>query len=1066
MRRLDQLAAIGDRLAPGLWSLFCILLCLALIGDLVWSRSLPVLISALGPFWLVAGSIGWLITAKQLRKSGHNPVRWFVALPFVVISFATWSTVWYLKHPGAAFVSDTLLWIGFGYGFAFVLTALFTVRWLQRQLEWSKRIFWGLGSLALIPVWQFGIFFSEFLSSYYGEFDPHVMVKFLGVELKTNSDMAVFWAKTRYQIARLGLIPIFLSGLAWSIWMVDFHSRRIQKTRRKEEGGYRLKASSTELEDILVNPDSREVNATDIEPDSFRPCTSTEEHLDAKRIMILLAALAGIWAVCPIYVFEKLAFPTYEILIGNNFPGGPGVMELKILAAYPVLLCICLITFIAKPFREKRVEQGSLYILVTTLPVLAIISIMAGIPEIDAFIGSNGDSTRLLIISSLGWVGLVGGGLVRYYRPENRCGYVMALLGSVCMLFSWLLPINGFVPLTAIIQIWWISEEIISPLQKSIITAGGIIVFGLQMAAAVSTFVALPFRDFQRQSKAGLRALLCQVGSLVFVLLGVTIGAFYFYFSSDNSGGFLTILTILIIGITSIVIISFIIPAAMANVVIGLHDKPLFVSKKSNVTHAVVCNTQPFRSVFIMALLFGPLGLDRFFTRRPMLGIVKLVFLGGIAAAFCWLMTGVANNAGVKSVYEFGLFIVDLPFEAFNGDKSSMAIMCVGVLLLLGCLIDVFLLIAGRYRDGNGQSVVVSPWCPSGQSEKGPLEAMNDSLTQGQRHIANPIDLDAWYYGRAHQKLKQSLNTTVSYTLAFCFIGLLLMLLPGCRDIYEMPAGGGEPQLKRQKVVVQKVKKKVFVVNPFSAVLFNPDFERIQLKLEELTKHLYEVGQGKGKGAGFAGGTRRGLVRFIRLKYSSGDWDQDKELNSDLNMLTWYAANTGHKTAKKPEERTIRQLASFPVGKSPPFVYLTGQRSLSLSRTEIEVLREYITTKHGMLFADNGGSSTWHSQFFSVMRQVLPRTEPRVVPLDHPVHDGIPFLPIVAPHGGRTAYMWVVENRIVAYYHPGDIGDAWADGHAGVPRPVWEACYRLGSNIMLYSHSEYSKWLQAQKKND
>ena len=119
-----------------------------------------------------------------------------------------------------------------------------------------------------------------------------------------------------------------------------------------------------------------------------------------------------------------------------------------------------------------------------------------------------------------------------------------------------------------------------------------------------------------------------------------------------------------------------------------------------------------------------------------------------------------------------------------------------------------------------------------------------------------------------------------------------------------------------------------------------------------------------------------------------------------------------------------------------------------------------------MLFADNGGSSGWHTQFFNLMRQVLPRTDPRRVPLDHPVHDGMDSLPIVAPHGGNKAYMWVVENRIVAYYHPGDIGDAWADGHAGVPRPVWEACYRLGGNIILYANSEYSKWLQAQKQKD
>ena len=62
---------------------------------------------------------------------------------------------------------------------------------------------------------------------------------------------------------------------------------------------------------------------------------------------------------------------------------------------------------------------------------------------------------------------------------------------------------------------------------------------------------------------------------------------------------------------------------------------------------------------------------------------------------------------------------------------------------------------------------------------------------------------------------------------------------------------------------------------------------------------------------------KRGKVRFIRLRYAGGDWDQDLELHSDLNMLLWYAANTGQETAPQPEVRTIAQLRNFPVGKSP-----------------------------------------------------------------------------------------------------------------------------------------------------
>ena len=260
--------------------------------------------------------------------------------------------------------------------------------------------------------------------------------------------------------------------------------------------------------------------------------------------------------------------------------------------------------------------------------------------------------------------------------------------------------------------------------------------------------------------------------------------------------------------------------------------------------------------------------------------------------------------------------------------------------------------------------------------------------------------------------------------------------------IYELPSGGGVPELKQKPVKIVNV-----VTNKEEAV-------PIKLDLETL---LYDIG----KGASFAGSTRQGKVRFIRLRYTGGDWDQDLDLNSDLNMLLWYSSHTDQPTAKLPETRSIGQLKAFPATKSPPLVYITGQRGLSVSQSEVDTLREYLVDKRGMLFADNGGSAGWHAKFFELMRRVLPKVQPRALPIDHPVHSGLSAIPIVTPHGGQTAYGWVIESRIVAYYHPGDIGDAWADGHAGVPRRIWEPSYRLGGNIIHYAHSEYSKWLRS-----
>ena len=332
----------------------------------------------------------------------------------------------------------------------------------------------------------------------------------------------------------------------------------------------------------------------------------------------------------------------------------------------------------------------------------------------------------------------------------------------------------------------------------------------------------------------------------------------------------------------------------------------------------------------------------------------------------------------------------------------------------------------------------------------------------------NPLDQNAWYYGQHSRKLNQSVAALVSYSFAFALTFLLLGQLGGCSEIYEMPSGGGEQQQIVQQVKVQKVIKRKYIVNPFSAILFQvPPIDDIKLQLTELTHHAYKVGYGQGKGAGYAGGTNLGKVRFIRLEYSGGDWDQDFGIGADLNMLIEYNVRTQQKVHNKTESRTVSQLNNFPIGTSPPMVYLTGQKSISLSQNEVKALRPYLNEKHGMIFGDNGGSGHFHNQFMAMMRRVLPTIDPVPVPLDDVIHRipyQIPFLPYVAPHGGQVALGWKVDGRWVCYYHPGDIGDAWADGHAGVKPEIYEYCYQLGTNVINYSHAEYSKWLEARKQ--
>ncbi len=337
-----------------------------------------------------------------------------------------------------------------------------------------------------------------------------------------------------------------------------------------------------------------------------------------------------------------------------------------------------------------------------------------------------------------------------------------------------------------------------------------------------------------------------------------------------------------------------------------------------------------------------------------------------------------------------------------------------------------------------------------------------------EKRPSNPLDAEAWYYGKKSKKLNQSVSAFLSYSMVFFMAFLIMTHLGGCAEIYEMPAGGGEQAQIAQVVKVQKVIRKKFVVNPFSAISFKvPPIDEIKLQLTEITKHAYTVGYGAGKGAGFAGGTKLGKVRFIRLEYLGGDWSEGFGIGSDQNMLIEYGIRTQQKVAKLTESRTVSALKNFAAMKSPPMVYITGNKgSIQLSKSEIKALRQYLLEKHGMLFGD-AGSRGWHNQFMGMMRQILPEIRPTPVPLDDVIHRipfQIPFLPYVAPHGGKSALAWRVDGRIVCYYHPGDIGDAWTDDHSGVSAVVWEACYQLGTNVIFYAHTEYAKWLEAQKK--
>lgn len=487
---------------------------------------------------------------------------------------------------------------------------------------------------------------------------------------------------------------------------------------------------------------------------------------------------------------------------------------------------------------------------------------------------------------------------------------------------------------------------------------------------------------------------------------------------------------------------------------------------------------------------------------EPRFSATAIVAVVWLVCVFDWLWTGKIPQAGIGTGFGIAAFSAGVwAFWAYR-NRSTRQILAAAVWSLAFIPVwqfSVFMLDVFEFAEARAMSARIGTaityfiglawvvWGLERTARKFDLERLKSRAAvavqevsepagldretgpeQPREKVTNPLDPEAWYYGRKSKRLNQSVAAFLGYSLVFFVAFLILTQVGGCEDIYEMPAGGGEQQQIAQVVKVQKVIRKKFVVNPFASISFNiPPIDEIKLQLTEITKHHYTVGYGAGAGAGFAGGTKAGKVRFIRLEYLGGDWDQDFGIGADVNMLIEYGIRTQQKVEKRTESRTISQLKLFPIGKSPPYVYMTGQERIQLSKSEIKTLREYILDKHGMLFGDNGGSRTWHSQFLSMMQQVLPNVRPTPIPLDDVIHRvpfQIPFLPYVAPHGGKEALGWRVDGRLVCYYHPGDIGDAWADDHSGVAPEVWEACYQLGTNVIFYAHTEYAKWLEARRE--
>ncbi len=317
---------------------------------------------------------------------------------------------------------------------------------------------------------------------------------------------------------------------------------------------------------------------------------------------------------------------------------------------------------------------------------------------------------------------------------------------------------------------------------------------------------------------------------------------------------------------------------------------------------------------------------------------------------------------------------------------------------------------------------------------------------------------------------------------------IILVLIPyilslgGCVEAYRVPKGSGNPVVAMVKVVKpKKKKKKTLSLRPNSAIIFDqPDLDHTEVdeQLEQKTQVTYSAQSSKagkmGKGGGTKGGWPEGMdnykIRFIRLEHGGAGWDDGmNQTGADINFLRAFAQATGFKKiASKGESHSIALLKKYPKDGFPPFVYLTGNGRMGrVGSTDVKILRDYCLNG-GMLIAD-AGHRDFHHSFIHFMRQVFPDKTLIDIPDDDMLYQLPNGFPEGAPafwhHGGRRALGIKHDGRWIAFYHPGDMNDAWkSQNYTDVTPEMRDAAINLGVNLIYYSFNQWNDAVSKAKK--
>ena len=199
---------------------------------------------------------------------------------------------------------------------------------------------------------------------------------------------------------------------------------------------------------------------------------------------------------------------------------------------------------------------------------------------------------------------------------------------------------------------------------------------------------------------------------------------------------------------------------------------------------------------------------------------------------------------------------------------------------------------------------------------------------------------------------------------------------------------------------------------------------------------------------------------FARLRYSSGNWDADPKMPSNLlNSLVEYTS-----IRVDPNERIVD--ISSPQLFDYPFVYLTGNKMVRFTEAERLNLRRYLRNG-GFMFVDDCNhdvDGTFAKTFESEIKTVLDRPEEalRKLPKNHPLYTAFFEFKDGPPPTSHELNGWgddmvhdylkaiEIEGRIAVLYSNKDYGCEWNYDWAN-KRFITKDNTRFGVNIIVYA---------------